>query len=203
MYCRSCRNNSCFSMPHGPTNEQMWCQSGQCSVTIAQFPQSPTICPCSRNVTRSASFTGPLLTSSVSSTSNAYTTIQVSSPTRLQPGPLTNLPLLPPAKDHHVDAGSFPAPLPNPRTESVPGLEHRSVRCRIVREHARIVVIPGGPARRCGYPSQASVEEGLVDVGSQGGLRRCKAPSRKVLALEHGPIRTRGTQGQVWITLYR
>src|SRR5229473_2031676 len=66
-------------MPHGPTNEQTWCQSGQCSVTIAQFPQRPTIWPCSRSLTRSNSFTGPLLTSSVSSTSNAYTTIAVSS----------------------------------------------------------------------------------------------------------------------------
>src|SRR5713226_4227265 len=79
MYCRSWRKKSCFSMPHGPRNEQMWCQSGQCSVTIAQFPQRPTIWPCVRNVTRSTSFTGPLLTSSVSSTSNAYTTIAVSS----------------------------------------------------------------------------------------------------------------------------
>src|SRR3990167_2723858 len=79
MYCRSWRKKSCFWMPHGPTNEQMWCQSGQCSVTIAQFPQRPTIWPCSRSLTRSNSFTGPLLTSSVSSTSNAYTTIAVSS----------------------------------------------------------------------------------------------------------------------------
>src|SRR3990172_6785595 len=79
MYCRSWRKKSCFWMPHGPTNEQMWCQSGQCRVTIAQFPQRPTIWPCSRSLTRSNSFTGPLLTSSVSSTSNAYTTIAVSS----------------------------------------------------------------------------------------------------------------------------
>src|SRR3989449_6478390 len=79
MYCRSWRKKSCFWMPHGPTNEQMWCQSGQCSVTIAQFPQRPTTWPCSRNLTRSNSFTGPLLTSRVSSTSNAYTTIAVSS----------------------------------------------------------------------------------------------------------------------------
>src|SRR5438876_6855798 len=79
MYCRSWRKKSCFWMPHGPTNEQMWCQSGQCSVTIAQFPQRPTIWPRSRSLTRSTSFTGPLLTSSVSSTSNAYTAIAVSS----------------------------------------------------------------------------------------------------------------------------
>src|ERR1700687_3859729 len=79
MYCRSWRKKSSFSIPHGPTNEQIQYQSGQCSVTIAQFPQRPTIWPCSRKVTRSTSFTGPLLTSSVSSTSNAYTTIAVSS----------------------------------------------------------------------------------------------------------------------------
>src|SRR4029453_13251305 len=79
MYCRSWHKKSSFSMPHGPTNEQMRCQSGQCHVTIAQFPQRPTMWPYSRSLTRSSNCTGPLLTSSVSSTSNAYTTIAVPS----------------------------------------------------------------------------------------------------------------------------
>src|ERR1700730_786326 len=77
MYCRSWHKKSSFSMPHGPTNEQMWCQSGQCRVTIAQFPQRPTMWPYSRSLTRSNNCTGPLLTSSVSYTSKAYTTIDV------------------------------------------------------------------------------------------------------------------------------